>query len=141
MVETASVVSKRGNQLFLGGLALWLLTTGLAVRMQGQAGQAPPAQTPVIPPATEIKADEADGTPITSDVVKRACGSCHKTDGKGRMSRISFRRTTPEGWQETVRRMVTLNKAELEPDQARQVVKYLADHLGLAPEELKPGLF
>ena len=57
------------------------------------------------------------------------------------MSRISYRRTTPEGWQETIRRMVTLNKAEIEPADAREIVKYLSDNLGLAPEETKPAYF
>jgi quinohemoprotein amine dehydrogenase len=60
-------------------------------------------------------------------------------DGEFRMSRISYRRTTPEGWQETIRRMVTLNKAQIDPGDARVIVKYLSDNLGLAPEEAKPG--
>lgn len=90
----------------------------------------------------QAKAPESDeGIAIANDAVKTACGSCHKTDGKGRMSRISYRRTTPEGWQETVRRMVTLNKADIEPDLARAAVKYLSNRLGLAPEEAKPAAF
>jgi quinohemoprotein amine dehydrogenase len=82
-----------------------------------------------------------EGIPITNAKVKTVCGDCHKTDDKGRMSRISFRRTTPEGWQETIRRMVTLNKAEIEPADAREIVKYLSDTLGLAPEESRPAYF
>jgi quinohemoprotein amine dehydrogenase len=74
-------------------------------------------------------------------VVITACGACHKADEKMRLSRISYRRTTPEGWQETLRRMVTLNKLQIEPDVARKVVKYLSDNQGLAPEELAPGTF
>jgi quinohemoprotein amine dehydrogenase len=57
------------------------------------------------------------------------------------MSRISFRRNTPEGWEATVRRMVALNGVKLEPATARHVVRYLSDHLGLAPAELEPGAF
>jgi quinohemoprotein amine dehydrogenase len=57
------------------------------------------------------------------------------------MSRISFRRTTPEGWQETIRRMVSLNGARLDPAQAREVVRYLATDHGLAPEEARPADF
>src|SRR6185295_7054554 len=91
--------------------------------------QPPQTQTPVpqttTPASDPQKSDESEGTPITSDAVKKACGGCHKPDGKGRMTRISYRRTTPEGWQETIRRMVTLNNAEIDPDQARQAVKYL----------------
>jgi len=99
---------------------------------QPQAGQA--SQT-----AQAEASDE--GIPITNNTVKSVCGGCHTTDDKGRMSRISFRRTTPEGWQETIRRMVTLNQAEIEPADAREIVKYLSDTLGLAPEEVKPAEF
>jgi len=70
-----------------------------------------------------------------------ACQSCHTADAQKRLSRISFRRTTPEGWQETLKRMVALNGLQIEPAVARQVVKYLSDHLGLAPEEARPASF
>jgi uncharacterized protein len=103
--------------------------------------QTPPAVAPTPTPSPTPKVDEEDGTPITSAAVKTACGDCHSEDAKHRFTRISYRRTTPEGWQETIRRMVSLNKASIEPDQAREVVKYLSDHLGLAPEELKPAAF
>ena len=102
------------------------------------------AQTPTTSqtPAAPKSPDEPDeGIPITSPAVKKACGGCHAADDKQRLSRISFRRATPEGWQETIRRMVTLNGASLEPADAREVVKYLADHLGLAPEEVSPAAF
>jgi quinohemoprotein amine dehydrogenase len=103
-------------------------------------------QTPAEPKAAEEKRDGKDpqadeGIPIDSALVKRACGACHPSDEKGRMSRISYRRTTPEGWQETVKRMVALNGVALAPDEARQIVKYLANRLGLAPEEARPGQF
>ncbi len=63
--------------------------------------------TPQSPPAAPKPAAEPDeGIPITNDTVRRVCGPCHKNDSKNRMSRISYRRTTPEGWQETIRRMV-----------------------------------
>jgi quinohemoprotein amine dehydrogenase len=105
------------------------------------AAQPPQGQPPVSAPAAQQAAAADEGTPINSDVVISACSPCHKADDKKRLSRISYRRTTPEGWQETIRRMATLNKAPLEPDVAREVVKYLADNLGLAPEEAKPGAF
>jgi quinohemoprotein amine dehydrogenase len=57
------------------------------------------------------------------------------------MSRISFRRNTPEGWEGTIRRMVALNGLKIEPATARDVVRYLSNHLGLAPEEVKPAAF
>ena len=83
------------------------------------------------PPAT----DAAPGIPIDNTTVRQACGSCHQPDEAGRLSRISFRRTTPEGWQQTIRRMVTLNDVTLAPETAREVVRHLANTLGLAPEE------
>jgi quinohemoprotein amine dehydrogenase len=91
-------------------------------------------------PATPTGAPET-GFPIRSDVVKKACGACHASDATGAMSRISWRRTTPEGWQETIKRMATLNHAPLEPAEAREVLRYLANELGLAPEEVRPARF
>jgi hypothetical protein len=61
-----------------------------------------------------------------------------KPDDKQQMSRISFQRNTPEGWQDTIKRMVALNGLTIEPAVAREVVKYLSDSHGLAPEEAKP---
>jgi quinohemoprotein amine dehydrogenase len=91
-------------------------------------------------PPAEPKPEE-EGIPITSAAVKEGCGFCHKADDKGRMTRLSFRRTTPEGWQQTIRRMAALNGASLEPEKAREVLRYLADNLGLAPEEARPASF
>jgi len=89
------------------------------------------------PPATPA----ATGVPIESAAVQQACGRCHQPDDEGRLSRISFRRTTPEGWQQTVRRMVTLNDVALTPEAAREIVRYLANTLGLAPEEARPAVY
>ena len=89
--------------------------------------------------AAEPAADE--GIPVQSDLVRAKCGSCHRSDDKGRMSRISYRRATPENWERTIKRMVALNHATLEPADARTILKYLADHQGLAPEEERPIAF
>ena len=75
------------------------------------------------------------GIPVDDETVRQACGACHQADDEGRLSRISFRRTTPEGWQQTIRRMVTLNDVTLTPETARDVVRYLSNNLGLAPAE------
>jgi quinohemoprotein amine dehydrogenase len=103
--------------------------------------QQPPTAPAAQPtqPAGEEKPDE--GIPVTSDLVKRKCGSCHRADEKGRMTRISYRRTTPEGWEQTIKRMITLNNLAFEPAEARDVLRYLSDHHGLAPEEAKPAAF
>lgn len=120
---------------------------GLAALVAAMIGAGPArGQTPAEPKPAEQKKDGKDpqadeGIPIDNALVKRACAGCHPSDDKGRMSRISYRRTTPEGWQETIKRMVALNGVVLKPEEAKQIVKYLANHLGLAPEEARPGQF
>jgi quinohemoprotein amine dehydrogenase len=69
------------------------------------------------------------------------CSGCHKKDDKGNLSRISWERTTPEGWQEAIKRMVRLNGLELKPEEARAIVKSLSTDHGLAPEEAKPVMY
>ena len=102
------------------------------------AAAAAQAQTPAAP-KPGAAADE--GIPIRNEVVRAKCGSCHRSDDQMRMSRISYRRATPENWERTIKRMVVLNHATLEPADARTILKYLADHLGLAPEEERPIAF
>jgi quinohemoprotein amine dehydrogenase len=113
----------------------WLFALALVPAALG--GQQPPA--PESRPPNPDAVDE--GIPVTSDLVRQKCGSCHKSDDKGRMTRISYRRTTPEGWEETIKRMVSLNNVKLQPAEARDIVRYLADRHGLAPEESKPAAF
>jgi quinohemoprotein amine dehydrogenase len=112
------------------------VAAAVAFALAGHAQQPTPSPSP----SAEPKPEE-EGIPITSAAVKEACGFCHKSDDKGRMTRISFRRTTPEGWQQTIRRMAALNAAPVEPEKAREVLRYLADNLGLAPEEARPAQF
>ncbi len=80
-----------------------------------------------------------EGIPITDQTVLKACGTCHRPDDKSQMSRISFQRNTPEGWQNTIQRMAALNGLNIDPVTARHVVKYLSNNLGLAPEEARPA--
>jgi quinohemoprotein amine dehydrogenase len=82
-----------------------------------------------------------EGIPVENDLVRSRCGGCHKSDDQKRMSRISYRRATPENWERTIKRMVTLNHATLDPADARAILKYLADRQGLAPDELRPIAF
>ncbi|MQA92219.1 MAG: quinohemoprotein amine dehydrogenase subunit alpha [Gemmatimonas sp.] len=81
------------------------------------------------------------GFVIESEAVIENCGGCHVQDETGRMGRLSYLRKTPEGWQNSIRRMVSLHGVQLEPEAAREVVHYLANAQGLAPDELGPGLF
>ena len=89
--------------------------------------------------SAQPKPDE--GIPIQSELVRARCGGCHKVDDKMRMTRISYRRASPENWEKTIKRMVSLNHVNLDPADARNILKYLADHNGLAPEELRPVAF
>ena len=123
----------RFAQLITAVVVLWLNAAGTSITGQQPS---PPSQAPS---ARQAKAEE--GIPIPSAVVQKACAPCHTVDDKQQISRISFRRNTPEGWQQTIRRMVALNGLRIEPATAREVVKYLSDHLGLAPEEARPAAF
>ncbi len=95
-------------------------------------GQAPSRPNP---PASEEK--PVDGIPVSDPLVISKCGTCHKQDSKGNLTRISWERTTPEGWQEVIKRMVRLNGLSVTPDEARAIVKSLSASHGLAPEEAK----
>lgn len=98
------------------------------------------AAQPEAPPSTAAPPAPA-GIPVTDATVQKACGACHKSDDKQQMSRISFQRNTPEGWQDTIKRMVALNGVSLDPQTARHVVRYLSNNLGLAPEEARPAAY
>jgi quinohemoprotein amine dehydrogenase len=115
-----------------GAFALAACTLSFGI---GVGAQQPPPAAPAATPPAEV------GIPITSQAVRNACGSCHRPDDKGQMSRISFQRNTPEGWQDTIKRMVALNGVKLDPAVGREVIKYLSDNLGLAPEEAKAAAY
>jgi quinohemoprotein amine dehydrogenase len=91
--------------------------------------------TPVPPQQNE------PGIPVTNQLVVQKCGGCHKQDDKGNMTRISWIRTTPEGWEEVIKRMVRLNGVSLTPAEAKEILNYLATDHGLAPEEAKPVMW
>lgn len=92
-------------------------------------------------PAGNASAQEASGHPIDNPTVVAACSRCHVQDEEGRLSRISWLRKTPEGWQTSLVRMMGLHGVDIEAEEARAIVRYLADEQGLAPEELQTGLF
>jgi quinohemoprotein amine dehydrogenase len=66
------------------------------------------------------------------------CGGCHQRDGDGMMRRLSYIRTTPEVWEQAIKRMVRLNDLVIKPEEAREILRYLSNNNGLAPEEAKP---
>ena len=79
-----------------------------------------------------------EGIPVTDSLVVAKCSGCHQPDAKGNLSRISYIRTTPEGWEEAIKRMIRLNGLVLSPDEARHILRYLSNSHGLAPEEAAP---
>jgi quinohemoprotein amine dehydrogenase len=80
----------------------------------------------------------APGIPINHQLTMAKCGGCHQRDASGMMRRLSYIRTTPEVWEQAIKRMVRLNGVSLTPVEAREILKYLSDNQGLAPEEAKP---
>jgi len=82
-----------------------------------------------------------NGIPVTDKLTIEKCGACHAADEKGNLSRISWVRSTPEGWAQTLKRMVKLNGAVIDPAEARQIVQYLGTYHGLAPDEAKPVMY
>jgi quinohemoprotein amine dehydrogenase len=93
---------------------------------------------PVKEPSKDPTKETDAGIPVTDPLTITRCGGCHQADSNGNLTRISWIRTTPEGWQEAIKRMVQLNGLQLSPDDARKIVRYLANEHGLAPEETEP---
>ncbi len=95
----------------------------------------------VLIPAPAFAQDAGQGIPVESELVRSKCGGCHRPDAQNRMSRISYRRASPENWERTIERMISINKAAVSTADARAIVKYLSDRHGLAPEEARPAAF
>jgi quinohemoprotein amine dehydrogenase len=106
-----------------------------AASLQVAIGQESAPARPRAAAATE------EGIPVTDPLVIAKCGTCHQKDEKGNLSRISYARTTPEGWEEAIKRMVRLNGLSLMPAEARAILKYLSTYHGLSPEEAKPVMY
>jgi quinohemoprotein amine dehydrogenase len=116
-------------------LAAMMLLLPLAA--YGQAKSAP--STPDNSDTAKVQLEE--GIPVTNQLVIDKCSGCHTKDAKSNLLRISWERTTPEGWEEAIKRMVRLRGVSLTPEEARSIVKYLSANHGLAPEEALPVLY
>lgn len=80
-----------------------------------------------------------EGIPITDPLTIAKCGGCHTQDPETKMMRrLSYERTTPEVWEQNIKRMVRLNGVSLSASDAGQILRYLSDNNGLAPEEARP---
>ncbi|HEY7387163.1 MAG TPA: quinohemoprotein amine dehydrogenase subunit alpha [Bryobacteraceae bacterium] len=116
-----------GHQVLLGGIAGLLLSL--------------PAPSQSADTGKSAEPDAEDGIPVTDPLVIARCSGCHRPDAKGNLTRISWERTTPEGWQEVIKRMVRSNGLTVTPDEGRAIVKSLSASHGLAPEEAKPVMY
>jgi quinohemoprotein amine dehydrogenase len=120
--------------LVLVSFSLFIFLPDFSASSQSQS----PAQEK---PKEAPKESSEEGIPVADQLTIQKCSSCHKKDEKGRLTRISFERLTPEGWQQVIKRMVRLNGLSLTPEEARAIVKYLSNYHGLAPEEAKPAMY
>ena len=85
----------------------------------------------------QIQYPSEEGIPVRDPLVKAKCGSCHTSDDRGNMKRISWERATPEGWELALQRMILLADVDLTPEEKGRLIQYLSTHHGLAPEEAK----
>jgi quinohemoprotein amine dehydrogenase len=85
--------------------------------------------------------EPTQGIPIDHKLTIEKCGGCHRRDKDGMMSRISYIRTTPEIWEQNIKRMIRLNGVVASPAEVREIVKYLSSNNGLAPEEQEPAFW
>ena len=120
------------HKRLLASVAFGVLTLALPASPQGGRGG-----------ESVLNANEKpeEGIPVTDPTTIARCSGCHQRDAKGNMARISWERTTPEGWQEALKRMVRLNGLQINPEDARKVVKYLSSSHGLAPEEARSVMY
>ncbi|MBV8843612.1 MAG: quinohemoprotein amine dehydrogenase subunit alpha [Bryobacterales bacterium] len=81
------------------------------------------------------------GIPINDQLTISKCGGCHRRDPAGLMTRISYIRTTPEVWEQAIKRMIRLNGLSATPQEVRDIVRYLSNNNGLAPEEMAAGFW
>ena len=81
------------------------------------------------------------GIPIDHQLTITKCGGCHQRDADGMMRRLSYIRTSPEVWEQAIKRMVRLNGLVIKPEEARDILRYLSANNGLAPEEAKQSFW
>lgn len=116
----------------------FLLAITIAVPFLVQAQE---AKSPAAENADTAKVQLEEGIPVTNELVIEKCAGCHTKDAKGNLARISWERSTPEGWEEAIKRMVRLRGLNIKPEEARAIVKYLSTDHGLAPEEAVPVMY
>jgi quinohemoprotein amine dehydrogenase len=93
------------------------------------------------PRNAKAQARQPQGIPIDDQLTISKCGGCHKRDASGMMGRLSYIRTSPEVWDQAIKRMIRLNGLSITPAEFRDILRFLSANNGLAPEEMKPGFF
>ncbi len=81
------------------------------------------------------------GIAVTDPLVIETCSPCHERNDEGFMTRLSYMRKSPEGWEISLKRMLRLYGVELEPGQAKQMIRYLANDHGLARAEAASSMY
>ena len=118
MGKVSERLNMQGLKFTMTNLFLLVTSTGLMFAQQSSA---------------------AEGIPITDPLTVAKCGGCHQQDPNTKMMRrFSYERTTPEVWEQNIKRMVRLNGVSLSASDAGQILRYLSDNNGLAPEEARP---
>jgi quinohemoprotein amine dehydrogenase len=79
----------------------------------------------------------AAGIKITDGLILSTCTRCH-SNNDGIVSRISFMRKSPEGWEETLWRHKRIHGLSVSREQKESLIHYLSDRQGLAPAEVAP---
>ncbi len=91
----------------------------------------------VLPTAWAIPASGAQGIPVTNGLILSMCTGCHQNN-RGMVSRISYLRKTPEGWEETLWRHKRTHGVPITREEKEALILYLSDKQGLAPVEVAP---
>ena len=108
---------------------------GSAPTGSAPTGNAPDGQDPGVAEAAKdgkAKTPPRRGIPVDDLLVHTHCARCHALDDKSLMTRISFVRKSPEGWAESLKRMIRLHGLQVAPADAKQLVRSLANSHGLA---------
>jgi quinohemoprotein amine dehydrogenase len=78
---------------------------------------------------------------VTDALVISKCAPCHTKDDKSNLTRISWSRTSPEGWQQVIKRMVRSESSGAETGGSAVDCQKPFDHARARPEEAKPVMF
>ena len=125
------------GRVFLQVSMSLLLLGGGSAAIAAPTKAAGPKMAAVKPPAVKALTPQTSTDPGAL-VLKNTCAACHAPLPNGGYTRITQMRKTPEGWEITLNRMAVVHGVQLSAADKADVLKYLSDHFGLAPEEAAP---